>query len=275
MDNDTAVLQQMLPGSLLQLIDDSFAIVPMRRATVTRSGQPLKASVVAVVDGPATEQSEVWLNANVRNIYMGVLTVGARGGSKAATIVVHGLRTVVEVASDPADDTATDITHLKLTTQGAAATLVPMAAGLTTLGLVPTAWAGGQGPVVLRVGHGLPGIATLASATTPADHFAGSGAGSSLKLAKLQLLGLPTGATVSVEMGAKLITGLTEQQSLSTALALVLATPSPPPSPCRQQMPSYRHKLSCARHWVPFWTRSRTRCTRQLAQSCRRWPLEA
>ena len=80
-EDDKAALKVKIAGSILLLKDDSYAVLPTRRAVV-HSGESLRLSV-KVGSRPAEEKTVVWLNDNVKGAWLGVLYMDGTPGARA------------------------------------------------------------------------------------------------------------------------------------------------------------------------------------------------
>ena len=153
---------KVLPGSLLLLQDGSWAMVPVNRGVVVRDGD-VRASVVMAVGGRMAEWASAKLDSDVQGAVLGALTVGAKAGSAAPTLVVAGMPAKIQIEKDAAGGDA--ISHVSLSVEGSAAESVTIPEALRRLGLEVRPWMGGQREAALFEACGVPKLASAKKAT--------------------------------------------------------------------------------------------------------------
>ena len=160
-DEDKDSLKAKVAGSILQLKDGTFAVVPTRRAVV-QSGGVYKLSV-KVCSGAAEEKTADWLSDNVKGAWLGILVVDGAPGGHAKLKCGAEAATMTPVFSAGAGGVA----KVKVSVAGNAAVEKATAEALQMLGLGSRMqpWAGGVAGAELRRGGDLPDAAAIASAT--------------------------------------------------------------------------------------------------------------
>ena len=225
-------MKAALPGTILQLQDDSWAIIPVLRA-VSAEGDPAvpAISVISEAGGTATKRYEAWANgaSGIKAACVGVLTVGDKKGKQAGAVrAAGGLPASIELVADPDAVGAKPLTHARLVVSGMAALApVTVQVALTALGLELEPWAGGDREAALHSGGGLPDDAEVARSKTSTADVVGTGGVTVMRSALLQLLGVTsttaTPAILTVELATFLV-GLTGTEAAHSAIALVLAS---------------------------------------------------
>eukprot|EP00966_Prymnesium_polylepis_P123085 2845899-Prymnesium_polylepis.1 len=158
-EDDKVALKAKIAGLILLLKDDSYAVVPTRRAVV-QSGESLRLSV-KVGSGPAEAKTVDWLTDNVKGAWLGVLHMDGTPGTHAK------LACGSETASmTPVLTAGTGVTKVKVSVAGNGAVEKAVGEALDMLGLRSKmkAWAGGMVGAELRRGGDLPDDAAVAAA---------------------------------------------------------------------------------------------------------------
>lgn len=78
-------LKRLLPGSLLLLASGDLAFIPINRAVVKRTGEETaRITVCEKAAGAGTERDAAWMEANVKQVLAGVLTLPSGGAGPQA-----------------------------------------------------------------------------------------------------------------------------------------------------------------------------------------------
>ena len=128
MEADHSQLDRYLKGSLLQLKDGRWAVIPVKRAAIAR--QDDRGVRITVIESTtvANQRDKDWLNTNIDKVWPGVLAWDGGGGANAK------LR-VGDVAASFAPLLAPRMTHGVLTVGGVEAPAMALQTCLNTLGL--------------------------------------------------------------------------------------------------------------------------------------------
>ena len=221
-------LKRQLPGSLFELADGSFVMVPLTGGVVSTAAGT-EVVVKAGASLPGTKRSMDWLGSNVNKVALGVLSFGGRAGAAADSLQMAG----VQVGLWPADS---PITTLTMSAVGGGSTDKSVNEALSSCGASWRSWEGGLVEPTLRSTHPLLTLdAAKAADTTRSRLTAGGGdvAASFLRPAKLEPLGLLD--PIRVETAAHFVALLAGQPHAARPLAIVLSTTgavmggSPPP----------------------------------------------
>ena len=88
----TAEVKRLLPGSLILWNDDTLSFVPMTRGVIeARDTGALSFTTRTSLTGAASQKDEAFMNANVKLIALGKLTIGGVGGAEAAGLSCMGV----------------------------------------------------------------------------------------------------------------------------------------------------------------------------------------
>ena len=85
-------LKRLLPGSMMLLGDGTVVYVPFKRGVVARPGDDgYRVTTCDRLGGPGGEKDLTWLEANVKIIVVGVLTLPTGAGCFADQVVMGGI----------------------------------------------------------------------------------------------------------------------------------------------------------------------------------------
>ena len=223
MEMELSDIQRQVPGSLLKMTDDSFAVVPAKRGVIAKSGGEKVAVSVATDNGPATQKEQEWLSANVKSAWLGMLAFEGGGGAGAnAKHAAAG----VPVSITP--EMASAITKLKLVIGGVAGAPKPIDEALATTGLVlaagaeERAWGGGFSPPVLLSGPGIKAPSEASGVELLVPQLVGGGTFGALRATKLAALSVPADK-LQAGVAAQLLAALLEDQRMVSAHTVGLA----------------------------------------------------
>ena len=186
----TAEVKRLLPGSLVLWKDDTLSYVPMTRGVIeARDTGALSFSTRTSPSGAASQKDEAFMNANVKMIALGKLTIGGVGGAEADGLICMGVPAELSIGG------TADPFELTVSTGGAAQKKT-LAEVNRLLELKWRPWAGGTIDPPVLVDASIKGRPEAATVDVPIKMVAGDGATSALRKATLETLGLCSGDNV-------------------------------------------------------------------------------
>ena len=247
-------LKRLLPGSVLELDDGSFAFLPLTHAVIGQAGGEIKLLVKTGDAAAGIQRSLAWAGENIKQIAVGVLSTASKDGANTAPLKIASLPAKLRVK---AGDT---LTELEVLPEGGASFAKGVKESLAAVGGAWQSWTGGvvEAPLIATPpAPTLDEALAVGSSMGRAHLVAGSadGAAEFLRPAKIEALGLldPLGIGTAAAFAAHLARRPTAERQLAVVLAsktavigadppddvtpLLRPTPTDQPPPKPQQPP--------------------------------------